>query len=229
MVPELLAGRSVGTYSIRGLLGGTPWAQTHLATAPGKQVALKILDPLVAQQPGVLDDLRRVREALAGVPEHLILGTEDEGEDEETGARFLVSPFSEHPSLADLVEIFPVSPEEAVELLRNLATALEGVHGAGLAHLSVKPTNIFVGPPPTHTVRLGDFGADTLRRAGLRVHESHAALLWLAPEQLDGDTRRHGRNVGLRRIQRRVGRVLRDDRKASLARGRGRRCDCAHG
>ena len=186
MVPELSPGRAIGPYTIEGLLGRTRWGATYAAVGNGRHVALKVLDPIVAQQPGVHDELRRARASIG--TDGGFLATYEDVEDETVGS-VLVAPLSEDPSLGDLVDIFPLTPEETVALLASLATALESAHRVGVAHLALKPTNLFIGPPPEHAVRLGDVGADVLRRASRAIHGSHGSLAWLAPEQLDSDAK----------------------------------------
>src|SRR5207248_2885282 len=122
---------------VQGLLGQTAWAATYAATGSGRHVAIKVLDPVVARQPGLIDELRRIRESLEDVPEHLIVAADEEGEDDETQAPFLVAPLSADPSLADLVEIFPLSPEETVGMVAGLAEALDAAREAGVAHLAL--------------------------------------------------------------------------------------------
>jgi serine/threonine protein kinase len=183
-LPELSPGRIVAKYSIQGTLGRTSWAETYVAiTEPSRLVALRALDKDVANDPSVVAEIERVRAALASIPEHLVLPVIDEGEDIEVGVRFVVTPLSDHPSLADLVEICALSASETVGMMQNLATAVDAAHTAGVPHLALKPTNLFVGPPPTHSVRIADFGADAQRRA----KKDRRSLAWLAPEQLEGE------------------------------------------
>src|SRR5262249_43205924 len=49
----------------------------------------------------------------------------------------------------------------------------------GLAHLALKPTNVFVGPAPDRSVHLTDASAWLLSR-GANIESRH----WLAPEQV---------------------------------------------
>lgn len=179
---DVTPGSTVGTYDVQGSLGTTAWSQTFVATTSGsdKLFALKVLDK---DDDAAWSSLEETKKKLESVPNHLVLGIAELGVDEEIGVRFVAAPLSEHPSLADLVDIYALAPAEAVVLVKNLAIAIAAVHGAGLAHLALKPSNVFVGPPPTYAVRVVDFGADALRRA----KKSRGALMWLAPEQLDSD------------------------------------------
>jgi eukaryotic-like serine/threonine-protein kinase len=179
---DVTPGTTVGTYDVQGSLGTTAWSETFVAAAGDaeKLFALKVLDK---EDDAAWPSLEEARTKLESVPNHLVLGIADLGVDEEAGVRFVATPLSDHPSLADLVDIYALAPAEAVALVKNLAIAIAAAHHAGLPHLALKPSNVFVGPPPTYAVRVVDFGADALRRA----KKVRGALAWLAPEQIDSD------------------------------------------
>lgn len=179
---DITPGSTVGTYDVQGKLGATAWSETFVASGPGgeKLVALKVLD---AEDDGAWESITAAKAKLESVANHLVLAIADLGVDEEEGVRFIATPLSDHPSLADLVDIYALAPAEAVALVKNLGIAVDAAHAAGLPHLALKPSNVFVGPPPTYAVRIVDFGADALRRA----KKERGALTWLAPEQIDTD------------------------------------------
>ncbi len=171
--PELAAGSLVaGCYTIASRLGASARATTYRATAAaGRDVVLKLYDP--ALDADALAALRRSASVATGVPRASVLEVIEVGQDGPTGAVFVATEPSARPSLAGLVEICPLAPAEAATFARNLAHALGEAHERGLAHGALRPTNIFVGPPPALEVRLGDFGAPP--RAP-----------WMAPEQEAG-------------------------------------------
>jgi len=169
---EVVPGSSVGAYTVQSKLGETPWAETFAAFRGESLVALKIVDE------GALAgwaDVEQAKVRLAGVHPDLALPIL------EASSSYIVTPLSDHPSLADLVDIGALLPAEAIPLVKNLAIALDEAHAVALLHLALKPSNVFVGPPPSYAVRLADFGSDALRRA----KNERGALMWLAPEQID--------------------------------------------
>jgi len=171
---ELEPGRLLGRYRIQGLLGRTAWASTYAAHADDVEVAIKL-----AHDGGneLRAELHTVRDALRVSPGSL--DNVEEGLDPETERPFFVTALCSDPSLADLVAVCPLSADEAIGLATSLAKALAPLHESGAGHLAIKPTNVFVGPPPDHEVQVGDRGADLLRRTAKARHR------WLAPEQLD--------------------------------------------
>jgi len=187
-VPELPPGHIIGgKYTLQGLLHRAPWAITHRAiTSPNREVVLKVLAVELAARPGLLEQARRAGALTEAVPSHLALRVLDQGIDASTGAPYLVAPHAATPSLAQLVELCPLTPAEAVAFARNLGKALDAAHAAGFPHLALKPSNVFVGPGPGYAVQVGDYGSNLIRTlAGDDVMSFTAP--WLAPEQLAGD------------------------------------------
>jgi serine/threonine protein kinase len=174
-VLELEPGSLLGGYRIQGLLGRTAWASTYAAHAGESEVAIKLATSEGSDE--LLAELRTLREEFRSVPGSLEAFEEGRGGDRELP--FFVTELCSHPSLADLVAVCPLSPDEVVGLATSLAKALAPLHEAGVGHLAIKPTNIFVGPPPDHDVTIGDLGAELFRRPSKAKHP------WLALEQLE--------------------------------------------
>jgi hypothetical protein len=106
------------------------------------------------------------------------------GEDPETGAPYTVTDFEAHPTLADLVELCPLSTSEMVRLMQNLGRAVDLLHGSGILHLALHPNNVFVGPAPEYEARIVDFGSGAVRGALRSREKLDQKAPWLAPEQM---------------------------------------------
>ena len=156
--PDLAPGTVVGgRYTVASRIGRGAMSTTYRASnGDASEVALKVYDP--SMPAGTLDSLRRAGEAAAAITS-AALAPLDAGVDPESGAPFAVQELSARPSLAQLVELCPLVPADAVALARSLARALAPLHERGVAHGALAPGNVFVGPPPACEVRLSDFAA----------------------------------------------------------------------
>jgi serine/threonine protein kinase len=156
--PDLAPGTVVGgRYTVASRIGRGAMSTTYRAVnGDASEVALKVYDPSVPAS--TLDSMRRAGEAAAAITS-AALAPLDAGVDPESGAPFAVQELSARPSLAQLVELCPLSPADAVALARSLARALGPLHERGVAHGALAPGNVFVGPPPACEVRLSDFAA----------------------------------------------------------------------
>jgi serine/threonine protein kinase len=183
--PELVSGHIVaGKYAVQKLLFQGGATATYLAiTAPRREVALKMYDPALGSMGDVLAKLARYQSVGAGLTEPLLLPIVESGTDASTGARYTVVDFNLMPPLAQLVELCPVAPAEMPVLLRQMARAVDALHASDIAHLSLHPHNVFVGPGPKYDVRVGDFGANLVRGALRLPDRSGRWFPWLAPEQ----------------------------------------------
>jgi serine/threonine protein kinase len=163
------------------LLGLGQTAQVYLAEAPGLgQVALKLPKKEVRKDPRLAERFtREVSFSLSLKHPYLVRGL--------AGV-----PFGEEAFLA--LEYFPQGTlearllegrlplEEAVKALTQVGEALLYLHGKGLLHQDVKPSNVFVGKG---IYKLGDLG--TLRPIGDRTQEFAGSPHYLAPELFLGN------------------------------------------
>jgi serine/threonine protein kinase len=105
----------------------------------------------------------------------------------EQGRLFVVTDLADGPTLAARIRTGPpLRPPALHRLGRRLADALAYVHGCGVVHRDVKPSNILLhrGLRP----RLADFGiAHVLDRTATTAGVILGTAAYLAPEQVRGE------------------------------------------
>jgi serine/threonine protein kinase len=177
-----------GRYALDGRLGeggmGHVYKARHLQL--GKAFALKIISPSVI----AFARARFNQEAkLASEISHPnIVSVVDFGEDERLGAYMVMELVENAGVLADANLPMPIP--RAIDLLGQIADALDHIHRRGIIHGDVKADNIMltveqVGPRRRHIARLLDFG---LARSADHAEEDgvHGSPHYLAPERAAG-------------------------------------------
>jgi Tol biopolymer transport system component len=153
---SLSFGTRLGAYEILTLIGAGGMGEVYRATDTklGRDVALKILPASVTDDPERIARFRREAQVLASLNHpHIaaIYGFDDSGE-----THALVLELVDGPTLADRIAKGPVPPEEALQIARQIADAVETAHEQGIIHRDLKPSNIKVRDDGT--VKVLDFG-----------------------------------------------------------------------
>jgi serine/threonine protein kinase len=97
-----------------------------------------------------------------------------------------VTQFFPLGNLADLIKRNgPLDKEQALRLVRQVTEGLEQLHGAGIQHRDLKPTNILVRSEQPLELVLADFGLSEVADSTV-LTQPHGTLFYLAPETLTG-------------------------------------------
>jgi len=164
-----------------GGMGGV-FLATHRTT--GDRVALKVLDPMFADQAEVVDRLYAEREVSARA-RHPGLVDIREASRSSDDVPFLVMEYLEGETLSTIIERGTVDLETIVTLSAQIASALTAMHDAGITHCDVKPDNLFV--LDDGTVKVIDFGVSRLIEEPPPDDSSIAGTpAYMAPEQWRG-------------------------------------------
>ncbi|RKN41881.1 serine/threonine protein kinase [Streptomyces hoynatensis] len=147
--------RRIGPFEVLGRLGAGGMGLVYLArSASGRRVAIKTVRSELAE-----DQLFRVRftrevEAARAVSGFYTAAVVDA--DPRAAVPWLATAYVPAPSLEEIVtECGPLPPQAVRWLAAGIAEALQSIHGAGLVHRDMKPSNVLVvedGP------RVIDFG-----------------------------------------------------------------------
>ncbi len=177
-----LAGRQLGGFVLTEALGagahGSVWRARQVRL--DRDVAIKILDPVVGRDPETARRFEREGRAAASLDHPNVVPVYEAGE--QDGLVFLAMRLVDGPTLAQhLTEHGPLSGEDTVRLLGPVAEALDHAHQRGLVHRDVKPSNILL---EDDRVWLADFGiAASVRELGTYTTGALGTAEYMAPEQ----------------------------------------------
>jgi serine/threonine protein kinase len=120
-----------------------------------REVALKVLQPLLTRDPEVVERFGREAQLAAGLNHPNIVNIYDIGG--RSGLLWYTMELIEGPSLAQLVEREgPLPLDRVLRLLREALSALAHAHGSGLVHRDIKPENMLIDL--TGSLQITDFG-----------------------------------------------------------------------
>jgi len=154
-----------------------------------RPVAIKVLAGAVADQPGFVARFHQEARLLAALSHPHIIHIYDYGEDQ--GAAYMVQELLPGPALeqriADLKQRdAKLSRDEIILVSRQIGSALDAAHAAGIIHRDVKPSNILWNA--AGALVLADFGVakalheERLTQPGMVL----GTPIYLSPEQAQG-------------------------------------------
>jgi YVTN family beta-propeller protein len=188
----LAPGTTVAGYRIEALIGRGGMGAVYRAEEEGlgRKVALKVIAPELAQDERFRERFLRESRIAASLDHPHVIPIYQAGE--EDGVVYLAMRYVEGYDLANLVaEEGALEPKRTVDLLSQIAEALDAAHEKGLVHRDVKPSNVLIAVAGGREhCYLGDFGL-TKRTGSLSgvtaVGEVVGTLEYVAPEQITGD------------------------------------------
>jgi serine/threonine-protein kinase len=150
-----------------------------------REVALKVLQPLLTRDPEVVERFRREAQLAAGLSHPNIVNIYDIGG--RSGLLWYTMELINGPSLAQMVERDgPLPLDRALRMLREALSALSHAHGSGLVHRDIKPENMLIDPGGN--LQITDFGLALALRGKYGGATSQSGTPQFAsPEQLLGE------------------------------------------
>ncbi len=193
---EQLNSALTSRYKLERELGRGGMATVYLAEdlRHDRRVALKVLHPELSSSLGPDRFLREIKLAARLNHPHIV-PLYDSGE--AAGFLFYVMPVVEGESLRDrLLRDGQIPVDEALQLTRGIASALDYAHRNNIVHRDIKPENVMLQEGEAMVMDFGIAKAvsvasgDTLTQTGMMV----GTPAYVSPEQAAGDTVVDGRS-----------------------------------
>jgi hypothetical protein len=185
---RVLHGHRVGGH-IGDALGGQLYEARELAG--GHAATIDVIDASVAAAPGFRGRFERDVALLGSFAHPHVVALRGAGQ--AGGATYLVLDPLDGPTLAELIAVSgPLDPGRVVELVAQLATALDAAHQRGLVHRGLSPASIVVRERgAVEQAAIMDFAVadDTALYGGLFERPEGTApppIDYAAPEQVRG-------------------------------------------
>jgi serine/threonine-protein kinase len=168
---------------------GSVWRAEHLTLHSA--VAIKLMDPAIAETPEGAERFRREAQAAASLRSTHVVQVLDYGV--EDGTPYLVMELLQGESLAACLERERcLTPARTLAIMTQVSRAIGRAHTASIVHRDLKPDNIFlVKEDDQEVVKVLDFGiaktdatafGDMKTRTGMVMGTPH----YMSPEQTEG-------------------------------------------
>jgi serine/threonine-protein kinase len=180
-----------GRYELHRRLGRGGMAEVYLARDQmlDRAVAVKVLFPALATDPGFVERFRREAQSAAGLNHPNIVSVYDWGE--ANGTYFIVMEYVEGESLAELIQHEGrLHADRAAEIAADIASALGFAHRTGgVIHRDVKPGNVMI--TREGEVKVADFGiaraiSDSSDQNLTKTGSVMGTATYFSPEQARG-------------------------------------------
>ncbi|MEZ6048891.1 MAG: serine/threonine-protein kinase [Planctomycetaceae bacterium] len=174
-------------FEIQKKLGSGGMGSVYLArdTELGRPVALKILPKDKAGNPTLLKRFKAEAQAAATLKHDNIVMLYGAGEHE--GYYYMVMEYVEGVDVHRLIsKKDQLSVKRSIEIVKQVAAALEHIGSKGIVHRDIKPSNLFI--QRDGTVKLGDLGLarslEDAEEAGVtRAGTTVGTVDYISPEQ----------------------------------------------
>jgi eukaryotic-like serine/threonine-protein kinase len=151
-----LIGQTLAHYRVTAALGAGGMGEVYRATDTSlqREVAIKVLPPEVVKDPDRLARFKREAHLLAALNHPNIAAIY--GLEEADGKPFLALELVLGEDLKERLARGAIPIDEALEIARQIAEAIEEAHNKGIVHRDLKPANVKL--TPDGKVKVLDFG-----------------------------------------------------------------------
>ena len=190
-----LVGQKIGPYEILSFLGEGGMGEVYLAldNRLGRKIALKLLPLHFTQDKARVLRFQQEARAASALNHPNILTIYEIGE--LNGLHFIATEFIEGETLRRRIVSRTIRLSEALDVAKQVASALAAAHAAGIVHRDVKPENIMLRRDGY--VKVLDFGLVKLTEhdnkgseASTLIHTDEGTVMgtvaYMSPEQTRG-------------------------------------------
>lgn len=184
-----LTGKTIGGYHVIRRLGRGGMAEVYLARQESlkRNVALKVLKPELAKDSSYIERFEREAQSAAKLVQANIVGVYEVGEVD--GLHYIAQEYILGRNLREyLARNGAVKPVMAVNVLRQVALALQKADEHNVTHRDIKPENIMLSP--SGEVKVADFGLarvnDETDKHLTQIGITMGTPLYMSPEQVEG-------------------------------------------
>jgi tRNA A-37 threonylcarbamoyl transferase component Bud32 len=192
----IITGTTLSSYKDLKLIGRGGMAEVYSAKSPNhRNVAIKVLRATLASDEQFRKRFMREAEVVSGLEHPNIVHVEDFGD--ENGAYYIVMELLSGPDLNVLIkQEKQITLQKTVDLLYDVADALDYAHKHGLVHRDIKPSNVMLDSSTIISrVVLTDFGIAKITDAHTKITNTGmlGTLDYIAPEQIQASAEVDGR------------------------------------
>jgi serine/threonine protein kinase len=194
----LAVGTRVGKYELTRSLGQGGFGEVFVAR--DRDCALKFLLPEHTTKPEILQRFLQEARSAAKIDHGGIVTVFECGQ--VSGTAYIAMELLKGESLAQRIARGRLDSKLAVEIVRQLASALGAAHEAGIVHRDLKPDNVFLVPdtvsPIGERVKILDFGIAKLGEAQASSVKTASMMIFGTPRYMSPEQCRSTANVDAR-------------------------------
>jgi serine/threonine protein kinase len=187
LMTDISIGTLIGGYQILEEVGQGGMATVYRAhqISMNRDVAIKVLPPQFLHHSASLDRFKQEASIVARLEHRAIVPVHDYGEYE--GIPYIVMRYMDGGSVDDLLARGPVPPDRTLQILEQIAPALDYAHRENVLHRDLKPSNILLDT--NGDAYLTDFGIARILSSNTKPLTTSGVVgtpSYMSPEQAQG-------------------------------------------